>query len=60
MEELYFTIAGCDHYFGSDFMKKGMKVKLEKEPDNKYDKEAIQVKVKGLGKIGYVANSSST
>ena len=60
MEELYFTIAGCDHYFGSDFMGKGMKVKLEKEPDNKYDKEAIQVKVKGLGKIGYVANSSFT
>ena len=25
--------------------------------DNEYDKEAIQVKVKGLGKIGYVANS---
>ena len=60
MEELYFTIAGCDHYFGSDFMEKDMKVKLEKEPDNKYDKEAIQVKVKGLGKIGYVANSSFT
>ena len=43
MEELYFTIAGCSHYFGSDFMEKGMKVKLEKEPDNEYDKEAIQV-----------------
>ena len=53
MEELYFTIAGCSHYFGSDFMEKGMKVKLEKEPDNEYDKEAIQVKVKGLGRIGY-------
>ena len=37
-----------------------MKVKLEKEPDNEYDKEAIQVKVKGLGKIGYVANSPFT
>ena len=60
MEELYFTIAGCNHYFGSDFMKKGMKVKLEKEPDNEHDKEAIQVKVKGLGKIGYVANSPFT
>ena len=57
-EELYFTIAGCSHYFGSDFMEKGMKVKLEKEPDNEYDKEAIQVK--GLGKIGYVANSPFT
>ena len=48
------------HYFGSDFMEKGMKVKLEKEPDNEYDKEAIQVKIKGLGKIGYVANSPFT
>lgn len=60
MKNLYFTIAGCNHYFGSDFMEKGMKVKLEKEPDNEYDKEAIQVKVKGLGKIGYVANSPFT
>ena len=60
MEELYFTIAGCSHYYGSDFMEKGMKVKLEKEPDNEYDKEAIQVKIKGLGKIGYVANSPFT
>lgn len=34
--------------------------RLEKEPDNEYDKEAIQVKVKGLGKIGYVANSPFT
>ena len=23
MDEMYFTIAGCRHYFGSDFMKKG-------------------------------------
>ncbi len=60
MEEMYFTITGCNHYFGSDFMEKGMKVTLEKEPDNEYDKEAIQVKVKGLGKIGYVANSPFT
>ena len=39
MSEMYFTIAGCSHYFGSDFMKKGMKVRLIKEPDNEYDKE---------------------
>ena len=50
MEELYFTIAGCSHYFGSDFIEKGMKVKLEKEPIMRTTKEAIQVKVKGLGK----------
>lgn len=60
MDEIYFTIAGCNHYFGSDFMEKGMKVKLVKEPDNEYDKEAIQVKIKGLGKVGYVANSPYT
>ena len=41
MDEMYFTIAGCRHYFGSDFMKKGMKVKR-------------------LGKVGYVANSPFT
>lgn len=60
MKEMYFTIAGCNHYFGSDFMKKGMKVKLVKEPYNEYDGEAIQVKIKGLGKVGYVANSPYT
>ena len=33
-DEMYFTITGCSHYFGNAFMEKGMKVKLEKEPDN--------------------------
>lgn len=60
MSEMYFTITGCNYYFGNEFMKKGMKVKLVKEPDNKFDKEAIQVKIKGLGKCGYVANSHYT
>ena len=60
MEEMYFTIAGCSHYYGTQFMEKGMKVKLVKEPDNEYDKEEIQVKIKGLGKVGYVANSPYT
>ena len=60
MDEMYFTIAGCNHYFGTGFMEKGMKVKLIKEPDNEYDNEAIQVKIKGLGKVGYVANSPFT
>lgn len=60
MNEMYFTITGCKHYLGNAFMEKGMKVKLLKEPDNAYDKEAIQVKINGLGKIGYVANSPFT
>ena len=60
MKTIYFTITGLNFYFGSDFLKSGMKVSLEKEPNNKYDKEAIKVSLKGLGKIGYVANSTKT
>ena len=37
-----------------------MKVKLVKEPDNEYDKEAIKVEMPGIGHIGYVANSPYT
>ena len=60
MNDIIFTITGMNHYYGSDFLEKGMKVKLIKEPDNEYDKEAIRVELKGLGKIGYVANSTHT
>ena len=60
MKETYFTITGMNHYHGSSFLKEGMKVKLIKEPENPYDKEAIRVELKGLGKIGYVANSTYT
>jgi hypothetical protein len=37
-----------------------MKIRLKKEPDNEHDKEAICAELKGLGKIGYVANSTYT
>ena len=57
MSTTYFTVAGTNHYFGPDFLERDMKVKLIKEPENEYDQEAIRVEVKGLGKIGYVANS---
>ena len=60
MAKIYFTLTGTRHYYGSDFLKSGMKIQLEKEPGNKYDPEAIQVKLKGMGKIGYVANSPYT
>ena len=60
MAKQYFTLTGCNHYFGNDFMKKGMKVKLKKEPKNEYDAEAIMIKMKGIGKVGYVANSAYT
>ena len=58
--KIWFTLTGTQHYEGQDFLEKGMKVRLEKEPDNKVDKEAIKVMMKGLGHIGYVANSPYT
>ena len=60
MEKIYFTLTGTRHHYGHEFMKPDMTVHLVKEPDNKYDKEAIQVKLDGLGLIGYVANSAHT
>ena len=60
MKKIYFTVAGTNHYFGNEFLKPDMKVRLIKEPDNDYDKEAIKVELEGLGTIGYVANSPYT
>ena len=58
--KIYFTLTGTKYYFGTDFIEPGMKVHLEKEPDNEHDKEAIAVSVEGLGKIVYLANSPYT
>ncbi len=60
MKKIYFTITGTKYYYGKDFLEPGMKVKLEKEPENPHDPEAIKVTMKGLGLIGYVANSVNT
>ena len=60
MAKVFFTVTGLNHRFGSDFLKDGMQVKLVKEPDNEFDKEAIRVEMEGLGTIGYVANSVYT
>ncbi len=60
MAKVFITLTGTKHYFGNDFLEKGTKIRLKKEPDNEYDKEAIKVTYEGLGKIGYVANSSYT
>ena len=43
MAKVFITLTGTKHYFGNDFLKKGTKIQLEKEPDNEYDKEAIKV-----------------
>jgi hypothetical protein len=58
--KIYFTITGTRFFEGDEFFEAGMEVFLEKEPDNEYDNEAILVKIQGIGKVGHVANSSST
>ncbi len=62
MEKIYFTIAGMQYKYGSEFLKDviGTEVRLVKEPDNKHDHEAIKVEMEGMGHIGYVANSPHT
>ena len=51
MAKTYFTLTGTKHYYGRDFLEKGMQVKLIKEPDNDYDREAIRVELPGLGNM---------
>ena len=58
--KIWFTLTGTNHYLGSGFLEKGMKIRLEKEPDNRHDREAIKVLLDGVGHIGYVANSPYT
>lgn len=60
MNKIYFTIVGTKYRFGQSFIEPGMTVKIVKEPDNDYDSEAIKAEMKGLGTIGYVANSTNT
>jgi hypothetical protein len=59
-KKIYFTVTGTGFRYGSDFFKPDMTVKLVKEPDNRYDREAIKVELEGLGHVGYVANSVHT
>ena len=56
----YFTLTGTQFYHGKGFLEKDMIVKLVKDPDNDFDKEAIKVELEGLGQIGHVANSPFT
>lgn len=61
MEKTYFvTITGLNHYYGKKPFEIGRIIKLIKEPDNEYDKEAIFAFLPYIDKIGYVANSTNT
>lgn len=57
---MFITITGFQNYFGKKPFKVGSILKLSKEPDNKYDDEAIAVLMRHAGKIGYVANNVNT
>ena len=50
----YVTLTGLNYRFGTQPFTVGQKVKLVKEP------EAIRAELPGLGKVGYVANSTHT
>lgn len=56
----YVTITGLKHYFGIEPFQVGQKIRLIKEPENSFDREAIRAELPGLGRVGYVANSSYT
>lgn len=55
----YVTLTGLNYRFGTQPFTVGQKVKLVKEPENGFDREAIRAELPGLGKVGYVANKHS-
>lgn len=57
---MYITITALHKFHGAKPLKIDAIVKLVKEPDNKYDTEAIACEMRYFGKIGYVANSTHT
>lgn len=60
MAAICFTVTGTGFRYGHEYVEPRMHVKLVKESDNKHDREAIKVELRGLGHIGYVANSAHT
>ena len=57
---MYITITAFNKFHGSKPLVLERLVKLVKEPDNKYDTEAIACEMRYFGKIGYLANSTQT
>lgn len=57
---MYINIIAFNKLHGSKPLALDKLVKLVKEPDNKYDTEAIACEMRYFGKIGYVANSTQT
>ncbi|MBE6679520.1 MAG: DNA-binding protein [Ruminococcaceae bacterium] len=60
MSTMFVTITGIHHYYGDKPFEIGRVVRLVKEPDNKYDDDAIRVELPFIETVGYVANSTNT
>lgn len=58
-EHLYVTVTGFAHYYGKTPFAIGNVLICEKDPSDKFDSEAISVKLPIIGKIGFVANGRS-
>ena len=52
-------VTGTQHYKGSMPLKPGVILDLIKEPENKFDRDAIRVEINGET-VGYVGNSDYT
>ena len=57
---MYITVRAFDNLHGPKPLVLNGIVKLHKEPENKYDSEAIACEMRYYGKIGYVSNSTHT
>ncbi len=60
MEEMYVTVTGFGNYYKKKPFAIGNVLICEKEPENKYDSEAIVVKLPIIGQVGYISNSPYT
>ncbi len=59
-ERSFITIPIRNEYYGRKPFNVGTILKLEKEPENEYDSEAIRVTMPIIDTVGYVANSANT
>lgn len=54
---MYVTVTGFARQYGKKPFDIGNVLICEKEPSNKFDSEAIVVRLPIIGKVGYLANS---
>lgn len=59
-KNMHITLLGFSKFHGLKPFNLESLIKLVKEPENKYDTEAIACEMRYFGKVGYVANSTNT